>query len=402
MRKISKSLFFILVLLFPTQLALHLWPQWSHVLGARVDYLSLAIYTTDIFIVSLLAVNFRAILKAISRHKALGFAVLLFAVLNIYGASNFEAAIFKWLKLAEFGLFAIWINKNGQMAKEVFFKALPWSVIYTTAIGIVQFLIDGNIGDVFYYLGERPLSLSAPAVSQMVIAGKAFLRPYSVFPHPNALSGFLLVSLVILLSQKTRNLVSKIAIVFAIVCFLLSFSQSAWIAGAVCILYFFAYTSGKKAIRNWLIFALLIASLLFLVISWKLYLQDLTLPADVETRVALAVVAGNLISARPLFGVGLNNFIVETPVVVQSFPDLFSGIRFAYLQPVHNIFLLTFVETGIAGFFAFAYLLNRRLNKSKLLTVCLIAVLVTGFFDHYWLTLQQNQILLTLLLALPI
>ena len=200
MRKISKSLFFILVLLFPTQLALHLWPQWSHVLGARVDYLSLVIYTTDIFIVSLIAVNFRDILKAIGRHKALGFAVLLFAVLNIYGAANFEAAIFKWLKLAEFGFFAIWINKNGQVAKEMFFKILPLVVIPTTLIGIAQFLLGRNIGGPFYYLGERPLSLSMPGVSQLIIFGKAFLRPYSVFPHPNAFSGFLIVSLGFLFS----------------------------------------------------------------------------------------------------------------------------------------------------------------------------------------------------------
>lgn len=402
MRKISKSLFFTIILLFPTQIALHLWPDWSHVMGARVDYLSLAVYATDIFIIALIAINLRDIFKAVFQYKSLVFLALLLAVVNLLNAASFEVALLKWLKLAEFGFFAIWINKNGQVSKEMFFKILPLVVISTTLIGIAQFLLGRNIGGPFYYLGERPLSLSMPGVSQLIMFGKAFLRPYSVFPHPNAFSGFLIVSLGFLFSQKSKSFVSKTAIIFASICVFLSFSQAAWIAGIVCLLYFYANSPIKRALKSWIVFTLLISSLLFLVASWKIYSADLILPAAIQTRVALSVVAGNLISSHPIFGVGLNNFIVKTPAVVQYFPDLFSGIRFAYLQPVHNIFLLVLTETGITGLLVFAYLLNWKLKSAGTLAVCLIAVLVTGVFDHYWLTLQQNQILLTLLLALPI
>lgn len=402
MRKISEKLFFTISLLFPIQLSLHLWPVWSHVMGSRVDYLSLAVYATDIFIISLIAINLGDILKVLSKHKALAFTGLLFALVNISVSVNLQAALFKWIKLAEFALLAIWVNQTDKKLKSLFTRAISLAAIYTSAIGIVQFLTGENIGGVLYYLGERPLSLSMPGISQMLVSGIAFLRPYSVFPHPNAFSGFLIISLIVMLSQKSKSMILKIAIILSGICFFLTFSQAAWLAGIICLFYVSLGTNQQKLINRGIVFVLSIVSLLFLVVSWQLYLSDWILPAAIQTRVALALVAGNLISSHPIFGVGLNNFIVKTPAVVQYFPDLFSGIRFAYLQPVHNIFLLVLTETGVTGLLVFAYLLNWKLKSAGILAVCLIAVLVTGVFDHYWLTLQQNQILLTLLLALPI
>ncbi|MEK7497805.1 MAG: hypothetical protein AAB656_02715, partial [Patescibacteria group bacterium] len=46
-------LFGLLVILLPTQIALHIWPDWALVQGIRVDYLAPAIYLTDIIIVAL-------------------------------------------------------------------------------------------------------------------------------------------------------------------------------------------------------------------------------------------------------------------------------------------------------------------------------------------------------------
>jgi O-antigen ligase len=62
-------------------------------------------------------------------------------------------------------------------------------------------------------------------------------------------------------------------------------------------------------------------------------------------------------------------------------------------QPVHNIYLLWIVETGIIGVFVAIYCIGKyRLSWWRGLTVPtpLLAILLTGLNDHYWLTQPQN------------
>jgi O-antigen ligase len=108
-----------------------------------------------------------------------------------------------------------------------------------------------------------------------------------------------------------------------------------------------------------------------------------------------------MIKDYPLSGVGLNNFIVYLP-------NYWSLTGFTYwLQPVHNLYLLILSETGWLGLLIwlwFLFLTAQRLflkkeNKGFLLGALSI-ILLLGLFDHYWLTLQQNQLLLTILLGL--
>ena len=45
---LEKILLFLFVLLIPTQLGKHFWPEWSRVVGIRVDYLSPTLYFLDL------------------------------------------------------------------------------------------------------------------------------------------------------------------------------------------------------------------------------------------------------------------------------------------------------------------------------------------------------------------
>jgi O-antigen ligase len=109
-----------------------------------------------------------------------------------------------------------------------------------------------------------------------------------------------------------------------------------------------------------------------------------------------------MIKTYPLAGIGLNNFIVRLP-------DYWSLVGFTYwLQPVHNLYLLITAETGFTGiviFIWFLILTYRRLfnhlsPSSLALTLGLGAILLLSLNDHYWLTLQQNQLLLTVIFGL--
>ena len=112
-------------------------------------------------------------------------------------------------------------------------------------------------------------------------------------------------------------------------------------------------------------------------------------------KIAFAVWQDNL-----LLGVGLNNFLKIVPLFWQ-------GKKTFLLQPVHNIYLLVLVETGlIGGLFLLAGLVSlvkKLLQERKVfVSLSLLAILLTGLFDHYWLTLWQNQLLFSLILGLSL
>jgi hypothetical protein len=96
-------------------------------------------------------------------------------------------------------------------------------------------------------------------------------------------------------------------------------------------------------------------------------------------------------------GVGLNNFIPGLPKYLMAMPTL------QLLQPVHNIFWLVAAETGLAGLVMVVWglvMTGRQIGGRRWLALVMMVILITGANDHYWLTLPQNQLLVTLVLGL--
>ena len=97
---------------------------------------------------------------------------------------------------------------------------------------------------------------------------------------------------------------------------------------------------------------------------------------------------------HPLIGVGLGNYLTELPNYLVS-------RQIYFLQPVHNIYLLILSETGVIGFSFFLFVLwNTLKNRFRIIHYSLFIILFLGLVDHYPLTLQQGQLLFTLLLAM--
>jgi hypothetical protein len=103
---------------------------------------------------------------------------------------------------------------------------------------------------------------------------------------------------------------------------------------------------------------------------------------------------------HPFFGTGLGTFIVSLPSIAQA-RDLF------FIQPVHNIYVLWLVETGIMSIPILVigikkYIQHYFLHTAHVITyIPFVLLLLVGFVDHYPTTVQQGQLLMTLLLALP-
>lgn len=161
-------------------------------------------------------------------------------------------------------------------------------------------------------------------------------------------------------------------------------SRVAIVAGLILWLFFL-----KKNIKIIAILLIILFPVLFTRFSALLNYDNLTF----LRREELTITAWNIFLKNPVLGAGLNNFI-------SAQQDLVAGPN-RFLQPVHNIFLLSLSETGIAGFLGFIILL---LPVFKLTPIphTLYAILFLGFFDHYFLTLPQGYRLLFLIWGLSL
>lgn len=349
------SLISLLSFLLPTQLAFHFNTLSSTVYGFRIDYLIPTLYITDI--IALLIITF-GVRKLKFNYKYLLF--LIFVLINIAISAYQIQSIYKWLKITEMILLGIVIynTKKFDIFKN-FIKPLSYSMFVVCLLGIWQFLIKGSVGGIFYWLGERSFTFSDPNIAPY---------PYATFSHSNSFAGFLLVFGIFLLQYEREFHHKK------------KFKQK----------YFWILVSliGTNLIlTNSLNIYLTIALLLILKLRPSLSFGFLVFDFTQRTftyRIELMKSAWQMIKKHFWFGVGLNNFIPNLVKVSNTFVSSWE------LQPVHNIFLLIFSEAGIIGFLVCLYfILNLAFSYQ------LIAILFSGLFDHYWLTLQQNLLLFT-------
>ena len=143
----------------------------------------------------------------------------------------------------------------------------------------------------------------------------------------------------------------------------------------------------------------IVLSLLLPYFSRKAMLSEKNIPENIYQRFSLSDVSGKLVSDKTINGVGLNNFII-------NIPDKTEDNQLSWwLQPVHNIYLLTASEIGLVGLVALFILLYKAIEtgisyKRHWIVLVLVVIIITGLADHYWLTLQQNLLLLTMIMAL--
>ncbi len=423
---LHQILFYLLVLFLPIQLGRHFWPSWTYIFGLRIDYLSPTVYLTDLLIIAvLISWGFSGsrskeerFFKNKKRLIPLGF-VFGFLIINCYLAQNQGAAFYKFVKIIELIFLGFYLSKNRFSFSLIssISSLLAIGIFFSGFVALGQFLKASSLGGLFWWLGERTFNISTPGIARGVFRERIFLRPYSIFSHPNSLAGYLLVSSILTLPalfQKNKFLVF-ISLAFMTLIFVLTDSWSAWMVGGLIIFFGFLVFFLKN--RNWesgLVKGFFPMGFFLSFFLFTTFYHRFSLKKDsLDKRVILNRVAIKLISRRPIMGVGLNNFIPamsrQDPIIGQSY----------WLQPVHNLYLLILAETGVIGlglflvFIAKSYqrLFSGSCRKDRLakpgrpsfrfcLGGCLTAILLLGLFDHYWLTLQQNQILMTLVLGL--
>lgn len=397
LKNFEEILVFITVFLFPSQLALHFWPQSAFVFGIRVDFLAPAIYLTDILIGFLLALWFfnakSKILAILKKYAVYLLALFIFAFVNTLFSASVYTSLFRWLKIFEYVfLFGYFSFRGLSLFLSKIKLSIFLSLIFFGFIGFLQFFLQRAIGGPLYFLGERFFNASTPGIALVNMSGLGFMRAYSTFSHPNSLAGYFAAALLYLLSVGYFKVskVHSLGFLFIVLVVCLSFSISAVFALFLCLaIFIFA----RHISRSFIYIATLLLALIPLV--FILFLNPEIgsfLGKTVSERAMLSQVSLKMIGAKPFLGLGLGNFVTTLPLFSTS------SISSWILQPVHNIFLLVFSEMGVVGFLALLALFAFGLESELFLVIVFICL--TGSLDHYWITLQQNSLLLVLMLSL--
>lgn len=430
---IENKIFYLLILFLPTQFGKHFWPEFSIVSGIRIDYLSPTVYLNDILIFllficwlskkskntgskeqSYLAGNPRKVnvskdnLKIKKFNFKLFICLFIFLFFNVFFSHNFLNGLYYLFKFLEFSFIgfyvAAYVTTIKELKKVILF--LVFSVVIQSLLAIAQFFNQGSIGGLLYFLGERTFNSSTPGIANASINGELMLRPYATFPHPNVLAGFLLCVMILSLGffRIYKNYGNKLIIIFSLffgtIALVLTMSRIAVILWMFISLVFLF----KQKLFN-VKYKILSAFILILLLSFspfanRLFSTNFNEESSVQ-RQELISLSFKIFNQNSIFGVGLGNFLPSLPSVQKSFPTTF------YLQPVHNIFILVLIETGVVGFIFFIWFLIEtykhlliNLKTHAVFFMCLTAILILGLFDHYFLTLQQGRLLLSMVLGL--
>lgn len=394
-QKVEQAVIFLALVLLPTQLSKHFWPDFSFVYSLKIDYLAPRIYLWDLLVLAAAVIWFLGKNHLNKGALQLLLLFILTQALSLILADNIGAGLVRLQQLTISGLFGLLVaSTNPTKLKKPLFWALVIAVMVESGLAVFQFLKGGSIG--LWLLGERTFSLATLSIATFNFYGQVMIRPYATFPHPNVLAAFIVISLPLINFFKTSSRLASLSSSLGLVATLLSFSRSALIVMAVELTFYL-----RKRLKFLGLLVLISLPLLLVRFNSAFNFDQLS----ILRREELAQVAVTQFINQPLLGVGLNNFISSA-----AGSNLVVGPS-RFLQPVHNIFLLALAETGLVGLLGLLGLIGYPIIRlwrekkhpwARLLLYSWATIIFLGLFDHYFLTLAQGQRLLFLIWGLSL
>jgi hypothetical protein len=414
--KLSRILFFVLILLVPLNLGKHFELIDSYVWGILIDYLVPTVYLQDIilFFVILFWVlsgglkRFFSNSNKVLERKEVQFSILfVFSVfLSVLNSVRFIPSLYAYSRLVLYFFLFIYILLEIPV-EDYFFKILrifSFSIFLLSVLGIAQYLSGGSVFDNYLILGEQPYSASTFDVAKKSFLGRSVIPSYGLFRHPNVFGGYLSILLVWIATFVKKRKQFLAVFVLGTISLFFTFSIISWgvfIFGLLLHLFFQKDPVNiiiKKRFTMWLVF---LTAFLILIMPLVRLFENSEDPS-VFRRMNFARASYRMITDYPLFGVGWNN----STALMDEYNYETRDVRF--VQPVHNIFLLVFSESGIFSFglfIVFLYFSGRRLINSRyfhLFLISFLQIILLGSFDHYFLTINQTLLLFWIIFGLAL
>jgi O-antigen ligase len=461
LKKNWKTIFLLLPLILGISfnLAYHIIQTGVYWNGFYINYLDPVVHIVDLGVLWLLlgSLCIFGIKKVVAlfddKYFLLG--LVSFVVLSMLTSFNLLTfyILFRFVLYFSTSWILVSLISNEMVSKKVMslcmLGGLVGSGLLQSIIAFVQFIERRSLGLTF--LGESQIELGGFNSGAIELPIGYFLRAYGTFPHSNVLSAFLIIVLIALFAMLERTIVKEtpnknefslkfnekhiliisflVMVSFAI---FLTWSRIGWLGMvSMYVLWIgrWIYLFKKKLFKSYLIILLtavllMVGSIWFIPIPFfqsvktRLFLHSSFGDVSWQQRIALVKKGVEFVKGNLVLGIGLGNFLVKLSINPLYYS---SGIRF--VQPIHNIYLLTIVETGLAGtavllmiFYRFLILMKKSLKKRmkpqkssaqkskyifsgyvypstsvNVFWSLLILLFIGGNFDHYFVTLPQGM-----------
>ena len=279
-----------------------------------------------------------------------------------------------------------------------------------------QFINQASLGGLFYFLGERTFNSVTIGISTVNL-NHQILRPYGAFPHPNVLAFFFLLTAVMILTRITHEkviswrIILAAGLIFSSAGLALTFSRASILLGIIFFLCCFLIRIARPTRMTLLgVLTGIFAGFGALVMLGQLgsFSGGQFLLRGIDFREELLNQSVKIFSESPYFGIGLNNFFVYQTQLIKTI----SPVAF---QPPHNILVIALLSLGLFGWWIVptvfvtairSILNNLRTTNDELrifhqsILFLIVSIVIVGMFDHFFLTVEQGQVILALILGL--
>lgn len=291
--------------------------------------------------------------------------------------------------------------------------AIAVSAVFQSIVGFLQFISGKSVG--LWFLGETAFGPGTPGIAKITVNGEQFARAYGTMPHANILAGFLVLGLLaffyLFLSEKKPALrMFQTAGIFTVLVGLLAtFSRSGWITAGISALVFigwefFADKENRRRLYRLILVSLVSLGALCLMLGWAISPRAhfSSTEGPVSDRWSYNEIGFELILSNPL-GVGISNQLFHT--YSTSLFGKYGVNSWGQWQPIHNLYLIMGSEIGILGLLSFllfiGFLIFNNLNlfrisdlEFRISATMLIALLLSGLFDHFLWDIQLGRLML--------
>lgn len=456
-------LFCFLILAIPFNTRKIYYSQYTFFSGYLNEFLSYSLYLTD-FIVAIMIVacsyisrkNIFQLIRRDSKLKINSLMVIFLAWISISAVANTEysdISIYYIVRLIECIAVAFMIKYVINTKKRLYVSLLAISVAGTIQgiIAIFQFIFQSSIfgtGLLHKISGESVIAADIIGTSNIIFHGDKIIRAYGTFPHPNILSGFLLITVLISIyiysirEEILRNIeeyrntkqgksqgllfswLIQMSVLIQLIGLVVTFSRSAIIAIMIVAfinIFIFKIVSREtiysyikkdrsrfsfsEIVKHVIVMGVFLFVILFPAIIFMQRMQEEFIGhQSLQDRIILQNVSRETILANPIFGVGIGSYIL-------NLRDVYSCHIKNYwqYQPDHNVYMLIATEIGLMGitiymviFFLMYSNISKSLTKSDqncysmnyaiLLISIMIAIFILGLFDHYFWTSSQMRL----------
>ncbi|MBI2098859.1 O-antigen ligase family protein [Candidatus Uhrbacteria bacterium] len=333
------------------------------------------------------------------------FAFLLFSFFEVFINPLPFQGFFSWIRIID-GVILFALLAFGGVKNNPLIYSFLAGIIVQAGIGIFQFSVQGISPSTLFGIARHDPAFLGDAVVETT-AGR-WLRAYGALPHPNILGGYLAIALIFLTTiiiwrkkNQKKDIFALFGLLILSAALFFTFSRGAIIAagaGGLVFLWNAFLKNGDERFHRIIKFGLPVAVLwavlgLTFVPLLQARFMGLGRVEQISTNERMYEYgqAFELLPRFAVVGAGIGAYTKRLEEISPGLPG------YAY-QPVHNLYLLLFIELGLIGAILFLVLILsfiRALNPTARWAAypILAALLTLGFSDHYLWSLEAGIML---------